>query len=111
MTYEFDDDPARVQLDVVWGFLSTQAYWAQWRTRADFEEQVRRAWRVVGCYQGETGALVGFARVVSDGVALAYLADVFVLPEHRGHGLGRELVRRTPRPPYSPCQTVSPHGG
>jgi GNAT superfamily N-acetyltransferase len=36
--------------------------------------------------------MVGFARAVSDGVAFAYLADVFVLSEHRGHGLGRRLV-------------------
>ena len=36
---------------------------------------------------------VGFARVVSDGHTVAYLADVYVLPEHRGHGLGVELVR------------------
>jgi GNAT superfamily N-acetyltransferase len=36
--------------------------------------------------------MVGFARAVSDGVGLAYLADVFVLPEHRGQGLGARLV-------------------
>ena len=39
--------------------------------------------------------MIGFARVVSDGVAFAYLADVYVLTEHRGHGLGLELVRET----------------
>ena len=94
MSYDFDDDPSRVQVDVVWDFLSTQAYWGRRRTRSDVERQIRTAWRVVGCYERETGQLVGFARVVSDGVALAYLADVFVLPEHRGHGLGTELVRR-----------------
>jgi GNAT superfamily N-acetyltransferase len=37
--------------------------------------------------------MVGFARAVSDGVAIAYLADVYVLPEARGRGLGKELVR------------------
>lgn len=36
---------------------------------------------------------VGFARVVSDGVTVAYLCDVFVLSNHRGRGLGVELVR------------------
>jgi len=91
--YEFDDDPSRVQVDVVWDFLSSQAYWERWRTREHVEQQLRTAWRVVGCYERETGQLVGFARAVSDGVALAYLSDVFVLPEHRGQGLGKELVR------------------
>jgi GNAT superfamily N-acetyltransferase len=45
----------------------------------------------VGLYHD--GALVGFARAVSDGVAVAYLADVYVLPGYRGQGLGEELVR------------------
>jgi GNAT superfamily N-acetyltransferase len=36
--------------------------------------------------------MVGFARAFSDGVAAAYLADVFVLRPHRGHGVGARLV-------------------
>ncbi len=89
--YELDDDPARVDLDAVWAFLSTDAYWGRYRTREDVEKQVRGAWRVVGCYLG--AEQVGFCRAVSDGVALAYLADVYVLPAHRGHALGKRLVQ------------------
>src|SRR5262245_13609666 len=37
--------------------------------------------------------MVGFARAVSDGVALAYLADVYIVNDARGHGLGRRLVQ------------------
>jgi GNAT superfamily N-acetyltransferase len=46
---------------------------------------------VVGLYSA--GSLVGFARVVSDGVQFAWLTDVYVEREHRGRGLGIELVR------------------
>lgn len=92
--YEIDDDPDRVDLDVVWDFLSSQAYWGRWRGRSDVERQVAAAWRLVGAYRSDTGAMVGFARAVSDGVALAYLADVFVLPGYRGTGLGAAMVRR-----------------
>jgi GNAT superfamily N-acetyltransferase len=90
--YEFDDDPARVDRETVWVFLSRDAYWGRWRGRDDVERQVHGAWRVVGAYHMATGAMVGFARAVSDGVAIAYLADVFVLSEHRGHGVGHALV-------------------
>ena len=90
--YELDDDPARVDRDAVWSFLSTEAYWGRWRTRADLDRQLDRAWRVVGAYHLATGDLVGFARAFSDEVATAYLADVFVLPAHRGHHLGVHLV-------------------
>jgi len=91
-SYEFDDNPGRVDKDTVWEFLSTQAYWGRFRTRADFEAQFASAWRVVGVYEAASGRQVGFARAVSDGVAYAYLADVFVLPDARGAGLGKELV-------------------
>jgi GNAT superfamily N-acetyltransferase len=88
--FELDDDPGRVDLDAVWDFLSTEAYWGRERSRGEVERQVREAARVVGLYHH--GRQVGFARVHSDG-RLAYLADVYVLPEHRGLGLGVELVR------------------
>jgi GNAT superfamily N-acetyltransferase len=90
--YEADDASARLDLDVIWTFLSTEAYWHRWRTRADVEEQVRKAWRVVGVYEKVSGDQVGFARAISDGVSDAYLADVFVLPAHRGRGLGKLIV-------------------
>ena len=86
--YELDDDPARVDRDVVWRFLSTEAYWSGWRTRSDVETQLDRAWRVVGAYRRSTGEMVGFARAVSDGVSFGYLSDVFVLDGARGAGSG-----------------------
>ena len=91
--YEFDDHRERIDVDAVWQFLSTEAYWARWRPRDVVEAQVRTAWRVVGAYEKSTGKLVAFARAFSDGYAYAYLSDVFVLTEHRGSGLGVELIR------------------
>jgi GNAT superfamily N-acetyltransferase len=91
--YELDDNRARVDLDTLWGFLSTEAYWGRWRTRDIVERQVQSAWRVVGAYEQGSGEMVGFARATSDGFAQAYLADVFVVPPHRGQGLGVRLVR------------------
>ena len=88
--YELDDDPARVDLDAVHTFL-TQSYWAEGRSRETVERLVRDAQRVVGLYR--EGRQVGFCRAVSDDASLTYLADVYVLPEHRGRGLGVELVR------------------
>lgn len=88
----YDDNPSRIDVDVVWSFMSTQAYWGRWRTRADVETQLAASWRVVGAYLTSTGEMVGFARAISDGVALAYLADLFVVDTMRGKGLGKGLV-------------------
>lgn len=88
--YELDDDPGRVDIDVVHAFL-TASYWAEGRTRGTVERLVREATRVVGLYRGE--ATVGFCRVISDDTTFAFLFDVFVLEAGRGRGLGVELVR------------------
>src|SRR4051794_41940478 len=89
--YELDDDPSRIDADAVHDYLANRSYWAEGRPRETVERLVREATRVVGLYAD--GRQVGFARAFSDGVALAYLADVYVLPEHQGRGLGAELVR------------------
>ncbi|MDX6513653.1 MAG: hypothetical protein QOE36_3157 [Gaiellaceae bacterium] len=89
--FELDDDPARVDVEAVHRFLSTEAYWAKGRPRETVEQLIGSSQRVVGLYR--EGEQVGFARAVTDGVACVYLADVYVLPEHRGMGLGVELVR------------------
>ena len=88
---ELDDDPLRVDVDAVHDFLSNHAYWAEGRPRETVERTVREASRVVGLYAD--GRQIGFARAFTDGVAAVYLADVYVLPEFRGRGLGVELVR------------------
>lgn len=90
--YEVDDDPARIALDVTWDFLSTEAYWNRWRTRDEVERQWREAWRVIGAFDRSNGAMVGGARAISDGVSDAYLADMFVLSDHRGRGLAKQLL-------------------
>jgi RimJ/RimL family protein N-acetyltransferase len=89
--HEIDDDPGRIDPDAAAAFLTTQAYWGRSRGAEDIKEQISRAWRVIGAYD-QAGAMVGFARAFSDG-ASAYLADVYVLPGHRGAGLGKAIVR------------------
>ncbi len=89
--FELDDDPARIDVDAVHTFISRQSYWGRGRPRERVERTIAGSTRVVGLYLG--AEQVGFARAVSDGVTVAYLADVYVLPAYRGRGLGLELVR------------------
>jgi GNAT superfamily N-acetyltransferase len=89
--YELDDDVARIDVDAVHRYLSEESYWAKGRSRERMERAIANSARVVGLYT--EGELVGFARVVSDGVQMAYLADVYVDSRHRGRGLGVELIR------------------
>lgn len=89
--FELDDDPRRIDVDAVHAFVSGESYWGRGRPRELVERAIEGSARVIGLYLD--GAQVGFARVVSDGAIVAYLADVYVLAPYRGRGLGQELVR------------------
>jgi GNAT superfamily N-acetyltransferase len=88
---ELDDDRRRIDVDAVHDYLSNESYWARGRSRRDIELTINEAARVVGLF--DAARQVGFARVISDGVHVAHLCDVYVLADYRGRGLGVELVR------------------
>ena len=87
--YQIDDDRLRLDRAVIHGFL-VDAYWATGIRREAVDRSLDRS----DCYglYGPDGAQAGFARVVTDTVRFAWLCDVFVLPAHRGRGLGRWIV-------------------
>lgn len=87
--YVISTDPDRLDLAVIYEFL-TNCYWAKGIPRDVVARSIEHS-LCFGVYDG-IGAQVGFARVVSDSATFAYLADVFVLESHRGHGLGKWLM-------------------
>ena len=89
--YELDDDLARIDRKAVHRYLSGESYWAEGRSREVMDDLIEHSERVVGLYH--EGRQVGFSRTISDRHTQSYLADVYVLEEHRGRGLGVELVR------------------
>jgi GNAT superfamily N-acetyltransferase len=88
-TRTISDEPERLQLEVVVEYLA-RAYWSNQRPRAVIEKSLKNS-LCFGVYENETQ--IGFARVVSDHATFAYLADVFILESHKGHGLGKWLVQ------------------
>lgn len=86
--YEVDTAKPRLDLAVIHGFLA-ESHWARGIPLPVVERAIENS-LAFGLYRD--GRQVGFARVVSDFATFAYLADVFVLPEERGKGLGRWLV-------------------
>jgi len=87
---------AEMDLDVIHGFL-TGSYWAEGRSK----EEVRQSMEHSMCFalMSNQGELVGFARVITDRTVFGYLADVFVLPEHRGNGLSKRLMKHITQHP------------
>jgi GNAT superfamily N-acetyltransferase len=86
--YRITDDPNAVDLDVVHRFLTT-SYWSPGVPKDVVARGVAHS-LPFSILLGERQ--VGFARAVTDRATFAYLADVFVLEDQRGQGLGAWLV-------------------
>lgn len=87
--YLLSDDPDLLQEEVIHHYLSQESYWAKGVPLVTVQQMIAGS-VCMGLYHGDNQA--GFARVITDQVTFAYLADVFVLPSHQGKGLGKALV-------------------
>ena len=86
---EIASDRGRINVELVHEFLSS-SYWAQGRSRAVVERSLENS-LCFGAFQGERQ--VAFGRAITDYAVFAYIADVFVIPQFRGAGIGKALVR------------------
>ena len=91
MTVRISTDPADVDLDVVAAYLGEESYWARGRSREVVERSIEGSLVVVTALDPDD-RMLGFGRVVGDGATFAWLADVFVLAEARGRGIGAAIV-------------------
>lgn len=82
-------DPSRIDRAAAHAFL-TGSYWATGVPREIVDRSIDHS-IAFGLFDG--GRQIGFARAISDRATFAYLADVYVLDEYRGRGLGLWLVQ------------------
>jgi N-acetylglutamate synthase-like GNAT family acetyltransferase len=87
--YAVSDDRSRIDVDVVYGFVS-RSYWAKGIARDVVARSIEGSLNFGVFAPG--GDQVGFCRVITDSATFGYLADVFVLEEHRGKQLGVFLM-------------------
>ena len=95
--YTVSDDPKLLNVQSIHDFLAHQSYWATDRTFDAVAETLRNSLCFGLYFEGEQ---IGFARVITDYVAFAYLCDVYVLEEYRNRKRGQflmECVLRHPR--------------
>jgi GNAT superfamily N-acetyltransferase len=86
--YEVSTDPARLDIKAIHAYLAT-TYWSPGVPFTTVRRAVENS-VCVGAYLD--GQQVGFARMVTDKATFAYLADVYVLEEHRGNGLSKRML-------------------
>lgn len=87
--YHISTDQTKLDFETIHRYLSGESYWA----KGIPEETLRRSIANSICFGVYLGKeQVGFARIISDQATFAYLADVFILPAHRGKGLSKKLM-------------------
>lgn len=87
--YAIDNNPQLLNIDFIHRYLSESSYWAQNVSLEIVRRSVEHS-LCFGLYWQQQQ--IGFARVVTDRTTFAYLADVFVITEHRGKGLSKWLM-------------------
>ena len=87
--YRLSTDPSKLDLDIVFDYLTNDSYWASGRPRDVFDRSIENSLNL-GIFIGNDQ--IGFARVVTDRATFAWICDVFVLPAHRGRGLASWMI-------------------
>ncbi|HTM96195.1 MAG TPA: GNAT family N-acetyltransferase [Croceibacterium sp.] len=86
--YELTGDPARIDAVAAHAYL-TRSYWSAGIPLPTVKRALANSICVAVL---KDGAQVAMARVVSDRATFAYLADVYVIEDHRGHGLSHAML-------------------
>lgn len=88
--YFITDNLTEMDFSVIHGFIRN-SYWA----KNIPEDVLKKALAHSLCFgvMSASGEQVGFARMITDKATFTYLADVFILPEHRGNGLSKLLMQ------------------
>lgn len=90
-SFVIETDLARIDLDLVHHWLSTDAFWAIGRPRETVQLAAEASLNFAA-FTAE-GEMKGYARVVTDRATFAWVCDVYVVPEARGRGVGLLLSR------------------
>ena len=86
--YFISDEKSLLDLKVIHDFL-TNSYWSKEIPVELVKKAIENSF-CVGVYFGNMQ--IGFARVVTDFTLTALLGDVFILENHRGKGLSKQMM-------------------
>jgi N-acetylglutamate synthase-like GNAT family acetyltransferase len=89
--FTISTDKTRLDFDIIHKFISRESYWGIGRSPEMTKQAIHNSTFCFGVYHENDQ--VGFARVTSDLTTFAYLADVFILRDYRGQGLGKWLIQ------------------
>ncbi len=79
-----------IKTDQVLAWLNQRSYWAQDLSEEKLIQSLRHSF-CLSLLEGERQ--IGFGRLITDYAVFAYLADIFILEEYQGKGLGTQMIK------------------
>ncbi|WP_326998721.1 GNAT family N-acetyltransferase [Cohnella kolymensis] len=87
--FYISDDDSLLDVETIHGFMQ-RSYWADTRPLEVTVKALKNS-HSYGAFD-HNNRQIGFARVITDGATMFYLADVFIDEDYRGQGIGKTLV-------------------
>ena len=98
--YLVSTDKSLLQVLRIHNFLSTKGYWCLDIPKEIVEKSIENS-LCFGLYNtSDSNLQIGYARIVSDRATFAWLCDVYIEEENRGHGLSKWLMDCVISHPY-----------
>lgn len=82
-------DKSKLDVEKIHDYIANQSYWGKGRSLSQMQSAIDNS-MCFGLYQGDEQ--IGFARVITDTVSVAYLLDVLVFEQYQGQGYGKQLI-------------------
>jgi len=94
MSYRITEDKTEMDIDAIHHYLS-RSYWAENIPKTVVAKAIENSlcFGVLFVDEQQNQQQIGFARVITDSATFAYLADVYILAEHRGNGLSKKMMK------------------
>lgn len=95
MSYRITTDKNEMDIDAIHHYLSN-SYWSENVPKSVIVKAVENSlcFGVLAIEANGSETQVGFARMITDYATFAYLADVYILEEHRGKGLSKKTMEK-----------------
>jgi N-acetylglutamate synthase-like GNAT family acetyltransferase len=80
-------------IDDYWILFGTTGWNEEYRfSKSELEKAIKNSWFSISAFK--SGKLIGFGRIIADGIHHALIVDLIVHPDHQCKGIGSRILER-----------------
>jgi len=83
----------RPNIDQYWILFNSTGWNKEYKfSIEELETAIEKSWYSISVYINQK--LIGFGRILSDGIHHALIVDLIIYPKYQGNGIGSEILKR-----------------